>query len=265
MILFYVDESGNTGLDLESVDQPIHWVAGIGIPERALREFESDMLSVALRWFRRRATESDFEFHGSHIFSGRGDCAGLQPGERVALYDEVTGLAARHGCTIFTVGIRKSSHKSRAKAKAYTPAHPHSLAMMYLLERVDLWLERQQPEAPLFEEAEEDPVYGLIVADEQKEIGRKIIEKFAYWRRAGTDYDHGREIRYLVDTVHYVRSEDSWGIQLVDCIAYLRNRYSKIMHSKGRAKETYSEAEIAVSRIWEKNCQPRVVAEYMWP
>ena len=52
---------------------------------------------------------------------------------------------------------------------------------MYLIERLDEWLEAQQPAegAP--------PVYGLIAVDEQREIGREIVESFAFWRDYGTD------------------------------------------------------------------------------
>lgn len=29
MNLFYIDESGNTGRDLDSVEQPVHWLVGV--------------------------------------------------------------------------------------------------------------------------------------------------------------------------------------------------------------------------------------------
>jgi len=79
---------------------------------------------------------------------------------------------------------------------------------MYLIERLDEWLEAQQPAegAP--------PVYGLIAVDEQREIGREIVESFAFWRDYGTDHGYRtRDILYFLDCVHFLPSHDSWLIQ----------------------------------------------------
>lgn len=264
MYLFYVDESGNTGTNLDTPDQPVHWIVAIGITPVALKAIEADMLALALRTFRSRARAADFEFHGSHIFQGNGDCAGLAPADRVRLYDELLSLVGEHDCKLFIQGIEKARHKARATAHGYVPWHPHRLGFMYLLERIDEWLEDEQPEPTLFG-APASPLYGLIVADEQKEVDRDIVQRFAFWREAGTDFGSYRELRYLIDTVHYVPSHDSWLIQLADCVAYLRNRVDRLRRAKGSDKTKYTPSEAAVDRLWRDYCQPKVVREYLWP
>jgi len=264
MHLFYVDESGNTGANLDTPDQPVHWIVAIGVTPVALKAIEADMLALALRTFRSRARAADFEFHGSHIFRGNGDCAGVAPADRVRLYDELLSLVGKHDCKLFIQGIDKARHKARAAAHGYVPWHPHRLGFMYLLERIDEWLEEEQPEPTLFGEPAAS-LYGLIVADEQKEVDRDIVQRFAFWREAGTDFGSYRELRYLIDTVHYVPSHDSWLIQLADCVAYLRNRVDRLRRAKGSNRTTYTSAEAAVDRLWRDYCQPKVVREYLWP
>jgi hypothetical protein len=133
---------------------------------------------------------------------------------------------------------------------------------MYLVERIDEWLEEHQPESDLL--SPEPPLYGLLVADEQKEVDRDIIRQFAFWRDFGTDGYRRREIRYLIDTVHYVPSQDSWLIQLADCVAFLRNRLERVLRRKGWDTATYTESEQAVSTLW-RHCAPQVVDDRVWP
>lgn len=131
---------------------------------------------------------------------------------------------------------------------------------MYLIERLDEWLEAQQPAegAP--------PVYGLIAVDEQREIGREIVESFAFWRDYGTDHGYRtRDILYFLDCVHFLPSHDSWLIQSADCVAFIRNRYSRVMRTKGALDDAWGESDRAVVQMWRTHCQPHVVDDRVWP
>lgn len=138
------------------------------------------------------------------------------------------------------------------------PVHPHRLAFMYLLERIDESLDRAQPEG--------ESLFGLVVADEQKEMDREIVQRFADWRDAGTRFgERTRELRYLLDTIHYVPSQDSWLIQLVDCVAYVRSRYGRVLRERGTREEAYTASEQAVVRLWRENCAEWVASDEYWP
>jgi len=258
MRLYYVDESGNTGLNLDSPDQPVHWVVALELTPHAVKAIQSEMLRLASRIFGSRARDPRFEFHGGDIFQGRGDCSRLAVTERVALYKELLSLLARYECSIFVQGIDKAGLREYVKTRAEPPLHPHRMAFAYLLERIDEALERAQLDAT--------PLYGLVVADEQKEMDRDIVRRFADWRDAGTRFGHrSRELRYLLDTIHYVPSHDSWLIQLVDCVAYVRGRYGRVLREKGDDGGRYSESERAVVRLWRENCAERVASDECWP
>ena len=259
MYLFYMDESGNTGRDLDSTEQPIHWLVAFCVEDSAARRLEEQAAAIADDLLGSRASDPDFEFHGSEIFHGRGDFRGLSPDQRVELYDRLMSLLGDCSCRIFVRGIHKARHKRRAQLHGYTPEHPHKLAFMYLVERIDRWLEATQ-------ESEDDPApCGLLVADEQREMDRVIVANFARWRRWGTDHGYlQRDIVHLIDTVHFVRSEDSWLIQLADCLAYLRSRYYPLLQL-GWTGASLSRSQEAVKRLWEEHCRSLVEDVRVWP
>jgi hypothetical protein len=216
------------------------------------------MLALASRVFGARARDPEFEFHGGDIFQGRGDCSRLPVAQRVLLYAELLSLVRTYNCSIFVQGIDKAGLRTYAAGRAEPPVHPHKLAFTYLLERIDEALERAQPDS--------GPLYGLVVADEQKEMDREIVQRFADWRDSGKKFGHrARELRYLLDTIHYVPSHDSWLIQLVDCVAYIRSRYDRVLREKGGIEERYSASEHAVVRLWRENCEDKVASDECWP
>ena len=123
---------------------------------------------------------------------------------------------------------------------------------MYLVEQIDRWLEQNQPPTGT-------PLYGLLVADEQRGVERDIIESLPHWRESGTDFGYKvREIKYLVDTLHTVPSHDSWLIQLADCVAFLRNR-------RRRADSRTDASSKAVRHLYANHVDPQVVTEFVWP
>jgi hypothetical protein len=258
MRLFYIDESGNTGRHVDAT-QPIHWLVAIGVSPIAVKTIEAEMKSLATQHFPRRARRPDFEFHGAYLFSGRNECNAIAPVDRIKIYNQLMQLLERHNCSIFIRGIDKQLLQKRAIERKYTAEHPHKLASMYLFERIDEWLERQQIEG-------QEPVYGLLIADEQTEVDRDIVENFAYWRDNGTQGGYReRDISYLIDTVHYVPSHDSWLIQLADCVAFLRNRYGKVLRDKGFAASLYTDSDRAIVELWKNNRHLCLVNDIVWP
>lgn len=257
LYFFYIDESGNTGLQLHPTE-PVHWLVAVAAHARALRAIEAEMSALAVRYFGVRAYDVDFEFHGAYLFSGRHECKGMPPGDRVQLFRELVALLRKHDCTLFVRGVDKPACRARAAGKGKRPLHPHALAFRLLVERIDGWLEVRQTTG--------DPVLGLLVADEQKEVDREMVRSLACWRAMGNPAEQGGSaIRYLIDTVHYVPSTDSWLLQLADCVTYLRNRYEKILRGKILPGEPLTAADQEVVSLWEVFCRPAVESEVLRP
>ena len=260
MYLFYIDESGNTGRDLDSPEQPVHWLVGVGVESTRLPKVERDLRDLARHYCPGEARDPDFEFHGSAIFHGRRPFNHLAPEKRVDLYRQLLSVVPRHDLKVFVRGIHKRRHRNRAARRRYSPDHPHRLGFMFLVERIDRWLEEIQPDGP-----EDRPLYGLLVADEQRSVERDIIESLPHWRESGTDFGF-RKIRYLVDTLHTVPSHDSWLIQLADCLAYLTNRQHRgdlLLEKGGRSK--LARGPQAVLDMYSSHIARQVVTRHIWP
>lgn len=265
MYLFYIDESGNTGADLANTVEPIHWLVAIGMDEHCAQRSEQEIMSIADRYFGGRAREADFEIHGSELFNGRGEARALTPAERVALYDEILAVVPRCGGKVWIHGINKPLLAERARQKGYTPDHPYKLCFMYLVEAIDRWLAERQPQPSLLDDAMPGPL-GLLVSDEQDEMERTLVSGLARWRQWGTDHGYrARHVKYLVDTVHYVKSQDSWLIQLADCVSYIRNRHQKALVKHAYVTSAFNTSEQAVERLWRTHCLPAVIHQRTWP
>ena len=263
--LFFIDDSGNTGARLDSVEQPVLWLVAIGLSPSQVKTAESRMVGLAFKYFPRRALSPTFEFHGSEIFGGRGIFSSLSSAERVALYRELLAIVRDLEIAVWVRGIDKQKHQSRADAKGYTPDHPYQLAFMYLAESLDKWLEGQQTTDDPFS-SDVQPVYGLIVADEQREMQSELVEKLVIWRQFQTEHGYRvREIRYLIDTIHYVPSCNSWLIQLVDCVAFIANRTARIRRQKGYSDTEYTDSDKAVVALWKDFCIPTLIESRKWP
>jgi hypothetical protein len=256
--LFYI-ESGNTGAHVHPTE-PVHWLVAVAVHACALRTVEAEMLSLASRFFGPRAHDPDFEFHGSDLFTGRRECRGISPAQRVELYRALAAVIVRLGCGLFVRGVDKAGYRTAAAEAGHAALHPHLPAFRRLAEGIDGWLGCRQPETA-------DPLFGLLVADEQREVDRVTVRSFAGWRVWGEQKEEEphRTIRYLVDTVHYIPSVDSWPLQLADCVAYLRNRYEKVTRAAKEPDYVMSPADREIVCLWERFCAPAVESEEIWP
>ena len=95
---------------------------------------------------------------------------------------------------------------------------PHLLALQFLVEKLDAYLVAQV-----------DPMRhrALLVADETQEHEAFAIGVVAGMQASGTGVVAGRVIDRVIDTVHFVRSEDNRGVQLADLVAYALNRVNR--------------------------------------
>ena len=262
MILFYIDESGNSGANLSTPDQPVAWLVALAATEQAVQQIEAKAGDIAEECFPKDIHKPDFEFKGSAIFHGSDFCKGMPPDKRVELYDRLLALLPAHGVRLFARGIHKARHSKRAtQAGYYEPSHPYALGFMFLAETLDEWLHAKQPK-----EAGSGPLLGLAIADEQEEVARRIVASFGSWRRFGTDFGYrARVIQHLIDTVHYVPSHDSRMLQLADCAAYVINRLWRIEDVSGWNPAAYNKSEAAVHRLWDNYCRPCLEHHRVWP
>jgi len=156
------------------------------------------------------------ELHGQPMYGGRGIWKNVAVADRLKLFDDALATLATHQCVVMHSSIDKTRLGYEAIAKAGND--PHFLAFQYLVEKAEMWLAHQT-----------DPmkVRCLIIADETPEHDAyciKMIHEMQHGRRGIVP---GATLEHIVDTAHFVRSQDSRGVQLADLVAYTLNRHAR--------------------------------------
>lgn len=240
MWLAYLDESGNTGKRRDDPDQPVHWLAALLVPEDQVIPLAAAVEAIP--------PPSGLgptlpELHGSEMFSGRGVWKSVPIPERIRVVEAALSLLADHGCQISHASI----NKTKLRSDDYVP---HILALQFLVQKLESHLRAQSD--PLRQRA-------LLVADETNEHDSFAIDLV---RRMQNDHQSvfphtGRPIDHIIDTVHFVRSEDNRGVQLADLVAFGLRRLHRPATKRG---------DETLLRIFQDHVFPlRVTWRETWP
>lgn len=237
MWLCYLDETGNTGSKLDDPQQPLHLLVGLLVPEEHIMALDAAMRLLISR---QRGTPGSnlVELHGAQLFSGDGPWRGIPPVERIAVYHEALDLLA-----IADIAVAYASIDKRALAAKYSsPDPPHLLAFNFLAEKIDKYL-LGQPDA-LRQRA-------ILIADETKEHEDLAIDLVRTMQATGNPLG-GRMLQRIIDTVHFVKSEQSPGVQLADLVAYAIGRVERVGASPSKAGDQ------ALNNLFQTLIWPRV-------
>lgn len=203
MKLIYIDEAGATGVHANP-QQPIHLLAAVMLDEAQVRPVEDELRALGYKYFGAKSGNTDFEFRGYDIYHGHGYFAGMKPDERIKLVNEILDIVDRHELSLGYVAI----DKLRSKAKL----HPHQLAFLFLVERIEDRLTAQN-------------ALGLIVADENDDIEQRLIDDLEIFKIESTRFGwRPTKIEHVVNSIHFVRSKNNRLIQLADVIAAITYR-----------------------------------------
>jgi len=150
---------------------------------------------------------TDFEFHGVEIWSGIKCWEGKSPSELLAAYEAAIALLDTCDITIAHSSIQKERLHQRYGGAADKNAY--LLALQFLLEKIDLNL---------------GSANKVLVADETKEQQLRAVKMVADMQQWGGGEVPGRQLRTIIDSLHFVRSNASPGVQMADLVAYLLQR-----------------------------------------
>lgn len=240
----YMDETGNTGRNLDDPDQPIHFVLTMAVDESRVTALHEHIRGTARRYCAAVCDEDDFEFHGKELFSAEGHFSGRSPEERIEIYDAVLAGIEIAEARIVIRGVSKPDLK-----KTYpNPFHPHDIALMFTIESIERL-------------ARERGCRFLLVADEAKEIEDAALRDLVNYQEVGTSWGwKAEQIDRIVDTIHFVPSHRNPAIQLVDCATYVAARVRKIR--AGRVSN--DRGAQAVKELWDNRIEPFVYANSIW-
>lgn len=203
MSLVYIDETGSVGKGAKG--QPLLTVAAAIVHEKQVQPLRDSMHDIAtehLGW-----VPADFEFHGSVLWNANDHWSEMQPPQILAAYKAVINLLEVHDIDVSYASI----HKARLNAKydGNADENAYLLALQFMLEKID----RCYPYT-----------LKILIADEQKEHQLRATKMVKDMQIHGLGEVPSFPTKTIIDSIHFVDSAQSPGIQLADMVAFLLQR-----------------------------------------
>lgn len=218
--IVYIDETGSVGTG--AVVQPYLTLVAVMVQEDAVQPLAMEMRALAMRhlgWL-----PADFEFHGHEIWQGMHRWRGMEPPQLIAAYEDAISLLDKLQLDVAHASINKSALDERYGGSANENAY--RLGLQFLLEKIDGWGTQRR----------------IVVADEAKEQelqAVKMVADLQHWRYGVVP---GRQLTTVIDTLHFVRSHASYGVQMADMCAYVLQR-------AWHGSERHPDAAAAIGRL----------------
>jgi hypothetical protein len=204
--LLYVDESGDTGVRGSS-----HLIlAGAALFDGKWRRVRGDLGAILEKHFP-SAADRPREFHASEVRKGRGPYSRLEPAQRDGLTTDVcalvTGLKQSEVC-LFAIIVDKAWWFARNPGKTGDDLYVEMFEN--LVSRFDFFLRRLHHEGRTSK--------GLIIADPRHEaFCRALKAAVARFHAVGTKW---AALENVIETVLFIESHESPGVQLADLASY---------------------------------------------
>jgi hypothetical protein len=192
--LVYIDE-----VKCDGIQEHYYWQFALAIPEADVVSVENALNGLAKSYFGSAILSPETEFHGSPIVQGKGPFKGHPLDRRVDLFKKLVSVIESHP-NIGRVVIRLDPQKMNR-------SDHQAIAFMFLVERVDDLMSARKSLA-------------LLIADHDKQFVNANVRSLSTFKAEGTDFQFGREIPNVVDTVHQTHSRHSRLLQLTDLYAY---------------------------------------------
>ncbi len=204
MHLIYLDESGNSGMNLTDPQQPVFVLCGLVVAEHKWLDLERDLLDACDRYLPDRP--ASFEVHGADIRNGRGYFADLSVAQRVAFRDEWLRLAGRHDCKIIYRAIGKARFQKWLR-QAYgsgVQINPYVAAFALVSQVVNDYLRKLNP-----------PQLGVFISDENREVVLEVEKSIRLLRK----HEGQLRLSQIVEKGFFIDSTASLPLQLCDLCA----------------------------------------------
>lgn len=234
--LVYIDETGSVGKGAKK--QPLLTVAAALVPEDKVQPLREHLRQVARDHL--GLVPADFELHGNEIWNGTGLWKGKTPDELIAVYEQAIAVLGDLEIDVSWASIDKAKltkrHGGAADGNAYL------LALQFLLEKIDVAYSANK----------------ILIADEAKEHQLRAISMVADLQDWGGGEVPGRELRTVIDSMHFVSSHASPGVQMADLVAFALQR-------KWNRWDSHPNAQAAIARIYEQVVERARTWREPWP
>jgi hypothetical protein len=209
MQLIYLDESGNTGVDLGNPHQPVFVLGALLVPEECWLRLETDLTALVERFFPTRP--DDFELHATELINPRGYFRQFAVAHRLEFCREVLQIAVRHKLRFVYRSIVKKNF-ARWLEKTFGPGvliNPHVAAFSLLSQVIQEYL-KSLPGPPL----------GIFISDDNREVTPDVEKSIRILRRDSSKLG----LSQIIEKGFFIDSSTSLPLQLCDLCVYAARR-----------------------------------------
>ena len=212
MFLVYVGESGQGGSNLEGSQQPHHVIAGLVVHEDRWAPLKADFLHVERRYFPDGShPEPDGLIHPSQVLGGQGPYSTWPADQQQQLIGDLVRVLVQWGTPVIACYAEKG---------AFTDAKPPGdAAFSGFLFSLGLYMDEFNIGAMSPERLNQGEPVALTERATIVAGWGISLEPGAMQEYVGTEIDLPSGA--VLETVHFVRPQDSPGAQLADLCAYL--------------------------------------------
>lgn len=204
MLLVFFDESKN------DPGYPHYHIGGVCIAEDCLVEVEELIGAISEKAFGTAELSRDTELHACDIYHRKRN---FKPnpdfGFRVGLLADFAEILSREDVRLIDIQVNCD--------KLYDSQDPEEIAFMFFCERANDLVRSHR-------------ALGMLIGDRENDsVADRYAMTLAGYKAKGTEFAFGRDIRNLVDSVHFSHSHLSRFIQLADVYTWFlqfRNRNS---------------------------------------
>jgi hypothetical protein len=203
MHLVYMDESGNSGLNLNDPQQPVFVLCAMIVDEQNWQPLEAELQAVLDARVPTWRTVTRFEVHAADLRRGTGFFDGVKVADRIAFRDEWMNVAAKHGIRLIHRSVYKKPY-SQWLAQTFGQGvviNPHIAAFATLAPCVDAYLQ-SLPGKPR----------GMFISDENKQVMADVEKSIRVLRaEVGT-----MRMTQIIEKGFFIDSSKSHPLQLCD-------------------------------------------------
>ncbi len=204
MILVYVDESGDTGLNLSDPQQPVFVLGAILIAQEQWKSIEKQfrkIMTASLPGYE----EEEFELHTMDLVARKGPFKNLELKETIGLRDNLINLIKKNKIPVFYRKIEKKRYAEFCEQSygSGIKINPYIMAFPFISLKVDDWLS-------------ENKELGIFIFDDSK--SHLDIEKSLKTLRLTEDLH--MKLDNIIEKGFFIESKKSYAVQLVDLVLY---------------------------------------------
>jgi len=214
MNFVYIDESGNTGLNLKGPQQPVFLLAAMILPESKWFSLEKLFFNAARKYFG-DPLPSPFEIQAKDLKSGRGVFENLTFTQQLSFRDKMLQLLLDNKIAVIYMRIIKGKFAAFCE-EHYGPGikvNPYIMALPFVCMEVDHYLRQTG-----------DDQLGMFIFDEQKET---LDDAERSLRTLRLDSKSILKTTNIIEKGFFIDSSKSFALQLVDLAAYYIRKYEE--------------------------------------